>query len=128
MQNPASKRTYRILAVNDSRDFCECCGRQGLKRVVWVADEETGEHHHFGTTCAMAPAKGFDKAAVKTAIRAFENLQGRAWAQAHAKYRAGGHGYHWTAFGVSAKANRPEILQGLFEAAWAGVSAAAEGR
>ena len=50
---------FEVLAVNDDRDFCECCGRQGLKRVVWVRDTETDVVKHFGTTCVLAPSKAF---------------------------------------------------------------------
>lgn len=52
--------TYKVLAVNDERDYCECCGKKNLKRVVWIEDEQTGEVKHFGTTCAVAPIKGFN--------------------------------------------------------------------
>lgn len=43
--------TYKILAVNDDKDFCQCCGKQGLRRVVWV-DRDNTEILHLGTTCA----------------------------------------------------------------------------
>ena len=70
---------FQVLAVNDSADFCECCGRKGLKRVVWVLDNETGEHKHFGTTCVLAPSKAFglDKE-VGAAIRQFAHEQAAA--------------------------------------------------
>lgn len=42
----------KILGINDDRDFCFCCGKEGLTRVVWIQNEETGEIVHFGTTCA----------------------------------------------------------------------------
>ena len=67
---------FAVLAVNDTADFCECCGKKGLKRVVWVLDSETGEHKHFGTTCVLAPAKGFGiKKEVEASIREFTNKQ-----------------------------------------------------
>ena len=50
---------FQFLGVNDDRDFCECCGKQELKRVVWIEDLETGEVKHYGTTCATNPAKAF---------------------------------------------------------------------
>lgn len=50
---------FQVLAVNDAADFCECCGRKGLKKVVWVLDNETGDHKHFGTSCVLAPNKAF---------------------------------------------------------------------
>ena len=43
---------YKILGVNDDKDFCSCCGKQGLKRVVWLEDNRNGEVNHFGTHCA----------------------------------------------------------------------------
>jgi predicted metal-binding protein len=70
---------FQVIGVNDSADFCECCGRQGLKRVVWVLDRETGDHKHFGTTCVLAPTKCFhlDREA-KAAIREFARAQAAA--------------------------------------------------
>lgn len=61
---------YQVLSINDDQDFCQCCGKTGLKRVVFIRDTETDEVKHFGTTCAMAPVKGFgiDKE-IKAAIR-----------------------------------------------------------
>ncbi|QOV06318.1 hypothetical protein CPT_Maja_098 [Burkholderia phage Maja] len=68
-----SKR-YIVRGVNDDRDFCECCGKKGLKRVVWIEDTETSEIKHFGTTCAAQPVKGFNADRdIKAAIREFDN-------------------------------------------------------
>ena len=85
---------YRVLAVNDDRDFCECCGRQRLKQVVWIEDTETQEIKHFGTTCAAAPAKGFgvDKE-IKRAVSTFKAKQQALWAHAHHIYRKAGGTY-----------------------------------
>ncbi|QRE00468.1 hypothetical protein [Burkholderia phage BCSR52] len=70
-----SKR-YIVRGVNDDKDFCECCGRKGLKRVVWIEDTETQEMKHFGTTCAVQPTKGFDvDADVKYAVRQHQNRE-----------------------------------------------------
>lgn len=67
---------FQVIAVNDSSDFCECCGRKGLKRVVWVLDNETGEQKHFGTTCVLAPSKAFGvNKEVQSAIRQFAHEQ-----------------------------------------------------
>lgn len=65
-----SKR-FKVLAVNDEADCCECCGKSGLKRVVWIEDTETGTIRHFGVICALAPAKGFEitKAEIAKATR-----------------------------------------------------------
>ena len=78
---------YKVVGVNDDKDFCECCGKQGLKRVVWIEDTETQEVKHFGTTCAAAPVKGFgvDKE-IKHAIRTFQDQQQAVWRYAHSLY------------------------------------------
>lgn len=65
---------FLVLGINDDRDFCECCGKQGLKRVVWIHDTELGEVKHFGSVCATQPQKGFGPAVekqIKSAIREF---------------------------------------------------------
>lgn len=41
----------RVLGVNDDRDSCDCCGRQGLKKVVWL-ETAAGEIVAYGTGCA----------------------------------------------------------------------------
>ena len=51
---------FVVKGINDDKSFCECCGRENLKCVVWIEDTETGEIKHFGSTCAGKPAKGFD--------------------------------------------------------------------
>ncbi|MBK8706506.1 MAG: hypothetical protein IPN33_25035 [Saprospiraceae bacterium] len=43
---------YKFLGCNDDQDFCSCCGKQGLKKVIWLENLQTGEINHFGTTCA----------------------------------------------------------------------------
>ena len=61
---------YKVLGVNDERDTCECCGKTGLKRVVWIENTETNDIKCFGTTCAQSPAKGFGcDAAIQRAVR-----------------------------------------------------------
>lgn len=91
----------KIIGVNDDQDFCCCCGKSGLKVVVWIEDGETGEIAHFGRVCAtkQAPALFGDiknaeaqyiaetKAAAK-AERARENAKAAsrislAWANFH---------------------------------------------
>lgn len=85
---------YHVVGVNDERDFCMCCGRKGLKRVVWVRDIETDEVKHFGTTCALAPSKSFGiDREVREAIRNFETSLKVRWAMAHKAYRAAGGTY-----------------------------------
>ncbi|AVG43939.1 hypothetical protein LMG3410_01473 [Achromobacter aegrifaciens] len=49
-----------VLGVTDDRDFCQCRGRQGLKRVVWVEEGESREVHHSGAVCTtVLAARGF---------------------------------------------------------------------
>ena len=65
--------TFKVKAVNDDRDYCECCGRKNLKKVAWIENEETGEIKHFGVVCATAPAKGFDlEREMKEAVSLYE--------------------------------------------------------
>lgn len=85
---------YKVLAVNDDKDFCECCGKQGLKRVVWIEDTETQEIKHFGTTCAAAPVKGFGvEKEIRSAISTFKARQQALWGWAHKMYRKLGGDY-----------------------------------
>lgn len=85
---------YQVLAVNDEKDFCECCGKKGLKRVVFIEDTETNEIKHFGTTCAIDPYKSFDvDSEVKQAIRKFDGEQQVFWSRVNAEYKARGGKY-----------------------------------
>lgn len=85
---------YKVLAVNDDRDFCECCGRQRLKQVVWIEDTETQEIKHFGTTCAASPVKGFGvDQEIKQAVATFKDRQQALWSIAHKLYRKAGGNY-----------------------------------
>lgn len=85
---------YKVLAVNDDKDFCECCGKQGLKRVVWIEDTETQDVKHFGTTCAAAPIKGFGvEKEIKRAVSTFKAKQQAFWSLAHKIYRKAGGAY-----------------------------------
>lgn len=85
---------YKVIGVNDDKDFCECCGKQGLKSVVWIENTETNEIKHFGSTCAASPVKGFcvDKE-IKNAIKSFKNKQVNEWRVAHSLYRKSGGKY-----------------------------------
>lgn len=105
---------FHVVGVNDERDFCMCCGRKGLKRVVWVRDIETDEVKHFGTTCALAPSKSFgiDKE-VRDAIRNFETGLKVRWAMAHKAYRAAGGTYGPCDKGVFPVLDRP-LLESCF--------------
>jgi CMP-N-acetylneuraminic acid synthetase len=85
---------FLVKGVNDEKDSCECCGRQGLKRVVWIEDTETNEIKHFGTTCALKPAKGFaSDAEIKRAIRDFEHSEKSFWMAVYRMYRNAGGQY-----------------------------------
>lgn len=49
-----------MLGVIDDQDFWQCCGRQGLKRVVWIEEGEIREVQHFGAVCVTGLAdQGF---------------------------------------------------------------------
>lgn len=86
---------FQVLAVNDKASFCECCGRNGLQRVVWILDTETGEEKHFGTSCAAKPAKGFDcDADIKTAVATRKQREKFAIGLAARAYRAAGGAYN----------------------------------
>lgn len=71
---------YRILGTNDDASECCCCGRQGLKRVVWLQPldehgEEYGEPVHFGRVCGARAAGwgcGSDAGRIERRIRAEE--------------------------------------------------------
>jgi hypothetical protein len=58
---------YIVKAINDESDYCECCGKKGLKRVVWLSYIDVGnteiEPGHYGTMCAarMMGYKGITK-------------------------------------------------------------------
>jgi len=52
---------FRVMGTNDDASHCECCGRQGLRRVVWMQplDEdgnEVGVPIPFGRVCAAKAA------------------------------------------------------------------------
>lgn len=63
-----AEQSYKVMGINDDEDYCSCCGKEGLKRVVWIAPMDTdgnveGEAAPYGTTCAaymlkIAPEKG----------------------------------------------------------------------
>ncbi len=61
---------YKILGVNSDVDFCSCCGKQNLKKVVWIENVDSQQFNHYGTTCAaylLSPKKGV-KADINTMI------------------------------------------------------------
>lgn len=85
---------FQVLSISDDRDFCECCGKTGLKRVVFIRDTETDEVKHFGTTCANAPAKGFNLGnEIKAAISRHNNYLKTLNALAYYEYKRSGGKY-----------------------------------
>lgn len=79
---------FIVKGINDDKSFCECCGKNGLQRVVWIEDTETGEIKHFGTSCAQKPAKGFDCVEeIKSALKQFKENEKRICANAMYRYR-----------------------------------------
>lgn len=70
---------FLVKGINDDESTCQCCGKEGLARVVWIEDTETGTLRHFGTTCAKSPIKGFqlDKA-IDKAIREHDKAKEKA--------------------------------------------------
>ena len=71
---------FEIKGINDDKDTCMCCGKEGLKKVVWIEDTETLEVGHYGTSCAANPAKcfGIGKREIAKAVREFEHRQNKA--------------------------------------------------
>lgn len=111
---------FEVRGVNDERDFCECCGKNGLKRVVWIEDMEMGDIKHFGTTCAQSPIKGFDcSKEIKKAIRTFEDKQKAIWAVAHRSYKALGGKYDYNRSDCSCIAKDMVLLNQCMERAGA---------
>lgn len=53
---------YRILGTNQDQDSCECCGKTGLKKVVWLSELDadgntTGKPLAVGCNCAAKLAR-----------------------------------------------------------------------
>jgi hypothetical protein len=80
---------YKVKGINDEQDTCMCCGKTGLKRVVWIEDTDTGDINHFGTTCAKSPAKAIGIGReIDKAVREYVSARKRkAIADHHAKIR-----------------------------------------
>lgn len=87
-------KRFEVVEINSETDFCECCGKTGLKRVVWIHDIKNDDTKHFGTTCAMQPAKGFDLTSeIKDEIKKHDLLQSLRLKSAIAQYKADGGQY-----------------------------------
>jgi len=65
---------FKVLGINDDRDFCEICGKVELKKVVWLEDKETGEIFHAGVNCA-AKKMSVKATEIKKEINAFTKEQ-----------------------------------------------------
>jgi hypothetical protein len=79
---------FQVIGINDKASFCECCGKSNLQRVVWILDNETGEEKHFGTVCALKPAKGFDCVSeIKSAMKLAKENEQRICSNAAYRYR-----------------------------------------
>lgn len=79
---------FQVRGINDDKSFCECCGKSGLQRVVWIEDMETGEIKHFGTSCALKPTKGFDCVEqIKSAIKAAKDEEKAICSTAMYRYK-----------------------------------------
>ena len=77
-------KKYRIVGINDDQDSCLCCGRTGLKRVVWmipldVDGNADGTPEHYGTSCAARIA-GY---AYPTSAAAKRKIESAAWDAAY---------------------------------------------
>ena len=103
---------FQVLEVSDSQDFCMCCGRKGLKRVVFILNTETDEVKHFGTTCAAQPVKGFgvDKE-IKEAIRSFADKEKMINVTTHFEYRKSGGKYSPNGNGYSSATDKGLFLK-----------------
>ena len=87
-------KRFKVLAVNDEKDFCQCCGKKDLKKVVWIEDQIEGDIQHFGTICALHPKKAFGQdREVKAAIHRFENNLKAITMMTHVEYRKAGGKY-----------------------------------
>jgi len=47
----------KLLGINTDEDFCEHCGKNNLKRVVWI-ELDDGTIQHVGCDCAYAILTG----------------------------------------------------------------------
>ena len=90
-----TEKRFEVMGINDDQDSCQCCGKRGLKRVVWILDHVSGELKHFGTTCVLAPAKGFDvRVQVQAALEAFKAKESAIYRAAYRIYLQRGGQYH----------------------------------
>ena len=43
---------WKVIGINDDQSTCDVCGKEELKRVVWLENCETQSVVATGTTCA----------------------------------------------------------------------------
>lgn len=63
----------KIIAITDERNFCECCGKKNLKKVV-VLQNEAGTHLFYGVNCA-AKAMGINQKYKNNDLAVAERIQ-----------------------------------------------------
>lgn len=89
---------YTFEGVTDEVSTCDCCGREGLKRVIALSEE--GVVSYYGTTCAShllkIPAKDVTKAAKSAQDEKDAAARRARQAERDAEYAA------WTSFLFSA--------------------------
>ena len=83
---------FKILGINDDKSTCSCCGKQGLKKVVWIEDTETGSLDHFGVICALKPSKcfGLTKADFREHELVWKTKEAMKWSKVRREYKARG--------------------------------------
>lgn len=70
-------KRYALKGINDDVDFCDVCGKQGLKRVAWLIElNEEGEEaaavpFNCGTTCA-SHLLGYTHSKVRTKFKNYD--------------------------------------------------------
>jgi len=80
----------QVLGVNDDKHTCQCCGKSGLKRVVWLSIDGANPVH-YGTTCAArvggvtgSAARDLDEVVARLKAR---EVRAAAWHQVNLEAR-----------------------------------------
>ena len=69
-----------LLGINSDKDFCECCGKTNLSRVMWI--EQEGNVSHYGTTCGAKILNQSESKAVKKAVKLIDKFElWRSWSR-----------------------------------------------
>jgi hypothetical protein len=66
-------KEWKVLGINSDETVCDVCGKENLKRVVWLQSSETGETVKAGTTCAALLQKITVKQEIKQEKEWFES-------------------------------------------------------